>query len=95
MLVLWNGISPAMSINKDVTAISDFRPPNVNELSQKGNNAWDPSDGATTYGDCSGAREGMWEIKTSVWWPQIIEMHIEEISSIIPDSCIFPYIEEH
>ena len=56
MLALWNGISPAISINKDVTAISDFRPPNVNEVSQKGNNAWDPRDGTTTFGGCSGAR---------------------------------------
>ena len=26
---VWNGITPALSVNKDVTAISDFGPPNI------------------------------------------------------------------
>ena len=35
-MVLWNGLSPAISINKNVTAISDLGPPNVNKGPQKG-----------------------------------------------------------
>ena len=37
---------------------------------------------------------GMWEIKTTRCWPQTAEMLKEGVTSIIPDSCIFPYIEE-
>ena len=33
---MWNGISPAISMNKDATVISDFKLPNVNEGSPKG-----------------------------------------------------------
>lgn len=33
---VWNGISPAISMNKDATVISDFKLPNVNEGSPKG-----------------------------------------------------------
>ena len=33
---MWNGISPAISINKDVTVISDFKLPNLKEDSPKG-----------------------------------------------------------
>lgn len=32
---MWNRKSPTISINKDITVISDSRPPNVNEDSQK------------------------------------------------------------
>ena len=35
-LYLRNGISPAISVNQNITALSDLGPPNVNEGSQKG-----------------------------------------------------------
>ena len=33
--------------------------------------------------------------KNAGCWPQTAEMHMKEMTLIIPDSCIFPYIEEH
>ena len=58
---LWSGISPAVSVNKDVTAFSNFQPPNVNEGSQKGkqylwsSRGWPPPHGAWCWvgrGEC-------------------------------------------
>ena len=46
-------ISPAISI-RNVTAISDFWPPNMTE----GSPSWDPPDASTPQGDCRGPGEG-------------------------------------
>lgn len=83
---LWNGMSPAVVINKDVTsfpltlinrdvkAISDSRPPNVNWGSQKGTQVCDPEDVPTPLpGDCWGVwGRGMWEIKRTDAGPRYL-----------------------
>ena len=40
----------------------------------------------------SGER-GQWEVKKQML-AQIVEMHMKGMTSKIPDSCFFPYIEE-
>ena len=33
--------------------------------------------------------------KNPGYWPQIAEMHMKEMISVSPDSCIFAYTEKH
>ena len=46
---------------------------------------------ATPYGELRGSQD----VKNTGYWPQIAEMHMKGMISVIPDSCILPYIEKH
>ena len=94
--------SPAISENEDVTDIRDLGSPKINGASSKGkqylrsgrcHSPPTPPDSMVTAEEL-GVGEYVRNQKTGCW-PQIAEMHIKRITSIIPDSCIFPYIEEH
>ena len=86
-------ISPAILINKkinikqDVTAISGFWPPNVNEGSPHCN----PLDSATPELIAEELGECKQQVKQD--WPQIAEVHMKEMNSVSPEACIFPYKE--
>ena len=62
---MWNEVSLAISTNKDITAISDFKPPNVNEGSPKGDTMPVIQQMASLHSDCwrAGGRRGMQEIQ--------------------------------
>ena len=45
---------------------------------------------ATPYSEPKGAQE----VKSTGYWPQIPEMHAKGMSSVSPDSYIFPYVEK-
>ena len=94
--------SPAISENEDVTDIRDLGSPKINGASSKGkqylrsgrcHSPPTPPD-SMVIAEELGVGEYVRNQKTGCW-PQIAEMHIKRITSIIPDSCIFPYIEEH
>ena len=94
---MWSEISPAISINKDVTAFSD----SVFQM-------WiaklrGPSRGRTILAIQQLPADIILYNKQELkdvnnqevgCWPQIAEMHMKEIISVHPDTCIFPYIEE-
>ena len=96
---LWSGISPAISVNKDETAFSNFQPPNMNEGSEKGKQyLWSSRCRPPLHGGGWGegdVRDKKKKKNRIGFWPQIAEMHMKGMMSILPDSCIFPYIEEH
>ena len=80
-------ISPAISVNKKFTAISDFWPPNGKEGSQN----WDPVDAATptlwlprSWGD------GGSKVNKEIGLAQVAEVHMKEMNSVSPEACIFP-----
>ena len=95
---LWNGISHAISINKDVTAISDFGASKFEGSQKETQSLWSsrcchPFAPPTHNHDCWGTWRGRgvtWEIKRTGCWSQIAEMHMKEMVLIIPESCIFP-----
>ena len=76
-------IFPAVSINKDVTVISNSSPPGH----------WVPEISSHELED-SPYREpwGTQDVKNTGYWPQIAETHIRGMISASPDSCIFPYV---
>ena len=85
---LRNGVLLAVSVNKGVTVISDFGPPNVNfwalRTTRKENNTCEPA--AISLQPLS-----TWALKTSGcknagYWPQIAEMHMKGMISVSPGS---------
>ena len=94
----WATIFPAVSVNKDVTIISDFSLPNVKfwtvRAPRKERNTYPPGDiRLQPLPTVSTEELGMW--KNPGYWPQIAEMHMKEMISVSPDSCIFAYTEKH
>lgn len=93
---VWNGISPAISMNKDATVISDFKLPNVNEGSPKG------TQGLQSRRCChapvviaeelAGGGGGRWDMRNQKnrIWPQIAEVHMKGMNSASSEACIFP-----
>ena len=49
-----------------------------------------PQTAATPHGEPQG-RSGC--KKTTGYWPRIVEVHVKGMTSVSPDSCIFPHIE--
>ena len=87
-----NGVFPAISISKDLTAIRDSRPPNVNFWAQRApvkNNACNPA----VVRLLPLPREELKDVKNQVKDAgPIAEMHTKGMISVSPDSCIFPHI---
>ena len=84
----WKHLLPYSS-TRNVTAISDFWPPNVNEGSQN----CDPANAATRNSDCWGAgemQEARWTRKQD--WPQRAEVCMKGMNSASLEACIFPYL---
>ena len=85
-----NGVFPAVSLKKDATAISSSGLPNVNFWAQEEECVLCRShQPLPTVGT-----EDSWDVKNTVYWPQIAEMHTKGIISASPDSCIFPFKEK-
>ena len=76
---LWNGMSPAISTNKDITAIWDSSPPNVNfwtwRALKRENNA---------YSRCHSLRTCGVDVKKEGCWPLIPEVPVKGMSSVSP-----------
>ena len=90
-MVLRNIIFPAISVNKDVTVISELM---SLEGTQKEKSACHLA--ATRLQPLlMVSRKEAQDVKSTEYWPQIAETHIKGIISVSPDSCIFPYIEKH
>ena len=90
-------IFPAISVNKDVTVIRDYIP-QCDLVSPEGAQEGEEyllsinighQSATTPYGEPWGTQD----VKTE-YWLQIGDVHIKEMISVSPDSCIFPYIEE-
>ena len=93
-MLVRKGLFPAISVNKDVTVISDSSPP-----------PWVPDPKGTQEGevlrllpaDCSHSllralsNSGC---ERKRYWPQIAETGVKGMISVNPDSCIFPYMEK-
>ena len=97
---LWNGISHAISIKKECNSHQWFGGLQIwMRTLKKEHSLFDPADVAipslpppttVTAMELGGGGEVMWEIKMTKCWSQIAEMHMKEMVSIIPESCIFP-----
>ena len=94
--VLRNGLFPAISVNTDVTATRDCKPPMWagEPPGLRKENTCDPGgirlQSLHTVSPC-GAQ--MWT--STGEQPRIAEGHMKGMISLSPDSCIFPYTEKH
>ena len=81
-----NGVFPAMSVNKDVTVISDSSPPGHSGRKRISAKSGSHEAVATPYGEHRGTQDVK---KTQDTDPRIAEMHMKGMISVSPDSCIF------
>ena len=86
---LRTGIFPVILINKDATVV---RIPAL-QGTQEGEESL-PSEAVRLQPLPTGSPEELC-VKNSGSWPQRAEMHMKRMTSVSPDSCIFPYIEKH
>ena len=86
------GKESALSINKDVTAISFFGPPAVNEGYRKGKESLWSSRCAYPPPRWLLSRSGCEESKNQVAAPGCGD-HMKGMTLITPDACIFPYMK--
>ena len=98
-----NGVFPAISVNKYVTVISDTCPQKCKFLSPRHNQEGEqylPNMAAIRLQPLPMVSTEELKLlkkkkkKKTGNWPQIAEMHMKEVISVSPDSCIFPYIEK-
>ena len=81
-----NGVFPAMSVNKEVTVISDSSPPGHSGRKRISAKSGSHEAVATPYGEHRGTQDVK---KTQDTDPRIAEMHMKGMISVSPDSCIF------
>ena len=95
---LRNAIFPAISVNKDVTVISDCSNhewwAGMPKYTQEGKEYLPFSSHQIAATPCSEAWGNSGYGNTG-YWPQIAEVHNKGMISVTPDTCIFPYTEKH
>ena len=91
-----NGIFPAISVNKAFTVISNCSSPRwaSEPWGNSGRKEYLPSGSHQTASTPYGEPWGSSGCENIGYWPQIAEVHIREMISVIPESCIFPHEEK-
>ena len=87
-----NGVFPAISVNNNLTDISNYSPPtwaSEPEETLEGKE-YQPSSSHQTAATPYSESWGNSGCENTRYWPQIAEVHIKGMISVSPDSCIFP-----